>query len=122
VTEGYRSRLLKYRDKLFVFLAHDGVPWNNNNAEHAVKEFAYHRETTNGMLTETGLAEFLTLLSICVTCRYKGVSFLKFMLSGEKDIDEFRAGGGRMAALPDVQLLPEGLNVFRRNREVCGDR
>jgi predicted RecB family nuclease len=122
VSEGYRTRLLKYRAKLFAFLAHDGVPWNNNNAEHAVKEFAYHRETTNGMLTETGLTEFLILLSICVTCQYKGVSFLKFMLSGEKDIDVFRAGGGRMTALPDVQLLPEGFNVLRRDRKVCGDR
>src|SRR5262249_36837153 len=53
VTEGYRTRLLKYRAKLFTFLGHDGVPWNNNNAEHAVKEFAYYRETSNGRLTET---------------------------------------------------------------------
>jgi hypothetical protein len=122
VTEKYRTRLLKFRDKLFAFLTHDGVPWNNNNAERAIKEFAYHRETTNGMLSEKGLADFLILLSICVTCHYKGVSFFKFMLSGEKDIDMFRAGGGRMTALPDVQLLPEGFKVFRRDRELCGDR
>ncbi len=25
----YRKRMLKYRDKLFTFLDHDGVPWNN---------------------------------------------------------------------------------------------
>jgi hypothetical protein len=36
--EGYRQRLLKYRDKLFTFLDHDGIPWNNNNAEHAVRQ------------------------------------------------------------------------------------
>jgi predicted RecB family nuclease len=122
VTEGYRKRLLKYRAKLFTFLAHDGVPWNNNNAEHAVKEFAYYRETTNGRLTETGLAEFLVLLSVCVTCQYKGVSFLKFMLSGERDIDVFRASRGRMTALPEVQVLPEGINAFHRDRKVCEDR
>ena len=29
--------MLKYRDKLFTFIDHDGVPWNNNNAENAIK-------------------------------------------------------------------------------------
>src|SRR5262249_34031538 len=39
VARHYRQRLLKYRDKLFTFLDHDGVPWNNNNAENAIKRF-----------------------------------------------------------------------------------
>ena len=76
-------------DKLFTFLGHDGVPWNNNNAENAIKRFAYYREDTIGVLTEAGLADYLVLLSICQTCRYKGVSFLKFLLSRERDIDAF---------------------------------
>ena len=33
------------------------------------------------MLRETGLRDYLVLLSICQTCRYKGVSFLHFLLS-----------------------------------------
>ena len=44
----YRERLLKCRDKLFTFLDHDGIPWNNNPAEHAVKQFAYYRENIDG--------------------------------------------------------------------------
>jgi hypothetical protein len=36
----YQSRFEKYGSKLFTFLNHDGVPWNNNNAEHAVHHFA----------------------------------------------------------------------------------
>jgi Transposase IS66 family len=40
VAVGYRRRLEKYRDRLFTFLDHDGVPWNNNNAEHAINAFA----------------------------------------------------------------------------------
>src|SRR5437762_2125293 len=40
VATSYRERLLKCRDKLFTFLDHDGIPWNNNSAEHAVKQFA----------------------------------------------------------------------------------
>src|SRR5262249_50300822 len=50
VAEKYRQRLLKYRDKLFTFLDHDGVPWNNNNAEHAVKHFAKYRMISNGRM------------------------------------------------------------------------
>jgi hypothetical protein len=36
----YKQRFEKNRDKLFTFLRYDGVPWNNNNAEHAIKAFA----------------------------------------------------------------------------------
>src|SRR5215468_6598565 len=36
----YKKRFEKNRDKLFTFLDYDGIPWNNNNAEHAIKAFA----------------------------------------------------------------------------------
>jgi hypothetical protein len=36
----YQERMGKYGSRLFTFLDDDGVPWNNNNAEHAVKGFA----------------------------------------------------------------------------------
>ena len=45
---GPPQRLLKNEDKLFTFIHHDGVPWNNNNAENAIKRFAYYREDTVG--------------------------------------------------------------------------
>jgi hypothetical protein len=35
-----KKRIEKNRNKLFTFLNYDGVPWNNNNAEHAVQAFA----------------------------------------------------------------------------------
>src|SRR5262249_48304488 len=40
----YQKRFIRYREKLFTFLEYDGVPWNNNNAENAVKKFANYRE------------------------------------------------------------------------------
>ena len=55
VAEGYRKRLLKYQDTLLTFLDYDGVPWNNNNAEHAVKGCAYYREVADNLLTAGGL-------------------------------------------------------------------
>ena len=42
VAELLRNRLTKNRDKLFTFIDHDGIPWNNNNAENAIKRFAYY--------------------------------------------------------------------------------
>jgi hypothetical protein len=70
-------------------LHYDHVPWNNNNAEHAVKAFARLRNTIAGSSTVGGLAEYLILLSICQTCKYVGVEFLDFLRSGEKDIHAF---------------------------------
>jgi hypothetical protein len=105
--EGYHKRLMKNRDKLFTFLGYDGVPWNNNNAEHAIKKFAAYRETADTLFTESGLENYLVLLSLCQSCKYKGVSFLRFLLSGQTDIDSFRAGGGK-GIVPQVELYPEG--------------
>jgi hypothetical protein len=85
----YQKRFKKNREKLFTFLDYDGVPWNNNNAEHAIKAFAGLREVIRGSSTEEGIRDYLILLSICQTCKYKGVSFLKYLRSGIKNIDEF---------------------------------
>jgi hypothetical protein len=90
--EGYRKRFLKNQNRLFVFLDHDGIPWNNNNAEHAVKVFAKYRRLVNGHLEEGGLSDFLTLLSVQQTCNYKGGRFLDFLLSEQTDVDAYLAG------------------------------
>jgi len=96
LSEHYVKRFGKYRDKLFAFLLFDGVPWNNNNAEHAIKKFAkYRRVLIDRTMTEGGLDDYLVLLSICVTCEYRGISFFDFLLSGKSDIDSFVPHGVR---------------------------
>ena len=89
IAKGYRKRLRKNQNTLFAFLDFDGVPWNNNNAEHAIKRFAFLRRVIGGSSTERGIKDYLILLSICETLRLRGVSFLKFLISQEMDIDEF---------------------------------
>jgi predicted RecB family nuclease len=84
-----KTRLEKNRSRLFTFLDFDGVPWNNNNAEHAIKAFALLRRDFNGLANEKGIREYLILLSICESCKFKGVSFLDFLRSGNKDVDVF---------------------------------
>jgi hypothetical protein len=75
--------------QLFTFLDYDDIPWNNNNAEHAVKAFVRLRRDLAGISTERGIRDYLILLSVCETCRIRGLSFLEFLRSGERDIDAF---------------------------------
>jgi Transposase IS66 family len=81
-----KKRIEKNRDKLFTFLKYDGVPWNNNNAEHAVRAFTRVR---NAILNSTpkGHREYATLLTIQQTLRCRGKEFLEFMRSGRMDVD-----------------------------------
>jgi hypothetical protein len=97
------DRFERNRRKLFTFLEYDGVPWNNNNAEHAMKAFARLRDVIEGMSNEKGLKEYLVLLSICQTCHYQGLDFLDFLRSGEKDIHAFaESRGGRKRKTPPI--------------------
>jgi Transposase IS66 family len=79
------KRIEKNKDKLFTFLDYDGVPWNNNNAEHAVCAFTRLRNVMSSS-TPKGTRELATLLSIQQTLRYRGMSFLEFLRSGKMDI------------------------------------
>jgi hypothetical protein len=107
--EALRARLLKNREKLFTFIHYDEVPWNNNNPENAIRQFAYYRDSNPGRLKEAGLKEYLVLLSVCQTCRFKDVSFLRFMLSREQDIDTFRQRPKRRHRFPAVEVYPKGI-------------
>jgi hypothetical protein len=108
LADEYQKRLLKNVDKLFTFLDHNGVPWNNNNAEHAIKRFAYYRRVADGRMTEEGLNPYLVLLSIYETCRFKGVSFLKFLLSKETDIDKFCRERPKQCRQSSLAVYPTG--------------
>ena len=81
-----KKRIEKNRDKLFTFLDYDSVPWNNNNAEHAVRAFTRLRNVINTS-TPKGTREYATLLSIQQTLRYRGMGFLEFMRSGRMELD-----------------------------------
>ena len=113
VAKKCKQRFEKNRDKLFTFLDYDGVPWNNNNAEHAIKAFAALRDFIEGSSNEKGIEDYLILLSVCQSCKYSGVDFLDFLRSGEKDIDAFaesRLGRRRrqQTILPETPPADEG--------------
>jgi hypothetical protein len=97
VAAGYQRRLEKYGSRLFTFLSHDGVAWNNNAAENAVKLFAGRRRIIGASFREAKIGDYLLFLSIFCTLRRKGGSLLKFLRSGKTDIDAFV---GRRSSLP----------------------
>jgi predicted RecB family nuclease len=116
--QALRTRLLKNQERLFTFLEHDGVPWNNNAAENAIRRFAYFRDDTAPLTREKGLKDYLVLLSLFQTCRYKAVNFWQFLLSRQKDIDAFAAGASSPGRR-DLDLYPPGFEPphWKRVRE-----
>lgn len=122
LAEGYRRRMIKYRNKLFTFLDHDDVPWNNNNAEHAVKRFAKYRALVDGRYREAGLHHYLVLLSIYVTCEFKRVDFLRFLLSRETDIDAYAMTKSEGTPIQKVEVYPPDVQWRHPSRKQTWER
>jgi hypothetical protein len=85
LASGYQKRFEKYQAKLFTFLDHDGVPWNNNNAEHAIHCFARYRVFADGCFTEASIQDNLVLLSLYQSCEYQGINFLQYLRNERVD-------------------------------------
>jgi hypothetical protein len=111
VARAYQTRLTKNENKLFTFLDHDGVPWNNNPAEHAIKAFAYYRRLCDGMIGEEGLCDYLVLLSVQQTCEYRGVNFLNFLLSQEEDVAVYSLRGRKKRPPSALEVYPDNFSV-----------
>jgi len=75
-----QARITKYDQMLFTFLEYDGVSWNNNNAERAIKTFARYRRFADGRLTTRSIERYLIILSVYQTCEFRGIDFLDFLL------------------------------------------
>jgi hypothetical protein len=90
LTIRYQSRFKRYRQSLFTFIEHDGIPWNNNMAERAIQHLAVQRKIS-GSFFKSVAPQYLLMLGITQTCRFQDKSLLKFLMSGEKDLDLFKA-------------------------------
>jgi hypothetical protein len=85
----YQKRFQRYKNSLFTFLEQDSIPWNNNMAERAIRHLAVQRKIS-GTFHKDATPAYLSMLGIGQTCRFQQKSFLKFLLSGEKDLDSFK--------------------------------
>ena len=85
----YQKRFQRYRQSLFTFLEYDGIPWNNNMGERALRHLTVQRKIS-GSFHESLAPGYLLLLGLAQTCRFQDKSVLQFLLSGEKDVDAFK--------------------------------
>jgi hypothetical protein len=88
ITQTFQKRFLRYRESLFRFVTEDGVPWNNNMASRASRHLAIQRKISGSFFKRVA-EHYLLLLGIAQSCRFQEKTFLGFLLSKEKDIDEF---------------------------------
>jgi len=89
VTQKYQKRFIRNRESLFMFLDGDGIPWNNNMAERASRHLAVQRKVSGSFFKRIAV-HYLRLLGIAQSCRFQKKSFLNFLISGAKDIDQFK--------------------------------
>ena len=108
----YQERFAKSGPKMFTFLDFDGVPWNNNSAEHAIKRFAKYRKAFDGYFTENSLQDYLVLASIFVTCEFNNINILRFLLSGEKTLEGLLRLGRRRCTGTSVANPSSPQSVF----------
>ncbi len=99
LTVKYQSRFKRYRQSLFTFTEHDGIPWNNNMAERAIRHLAVQRKIS-GFFFKSVAPQYLLMLGITQTCRFQEKSLLKFLMSGEQDIDTFKAPKPLKGSIP----------------------
>jgi hypothetical protein len=113
----YQKRFLRYREAMFRFLVEDGIPWNNNTGERAIRHLAIQRKIS-GSFYEPVTLQYLVLLGIAQTCRFHEKSFLRFMLSGEKDVDKY-VERKRMRPTRNVESHTSG-SGGQANNEILG--
>lgn len=84
ITLKYQTRLKKFWKHLFTFLESDNIPWNNNMAERGLRHIAVQRKIS--MSFRSDIKNHLVFLGLMQTCKFQKKSFLKFLLSGKKNI------------------------------------
>jgi predicted RecB family nuclease len=113
VVARYQKRFFRYRESLFTFLEHDGIPWNNNAAERAIRHLAVQRKISGQFYWRIAV-EYLRLLGIAQTCRFQSKSFLRFLVSGKRDVDQFRDRTRRRSS----QQVANQSNVAESNADL----
>jgi transposase len=107
VTMRFKARFQRYRESMFLFLEEDAIPWNNNTGERAIRHLAVQRKIS-GFFFKSFASRYLVLLGIAQTCKFQEKSFLKFLLSGEMDVDQFHPSRRRRRTRPFGKNIPLG--------------
>jgi hypothetical protein len=71
------ERMKKYEAYLFTYLAHPGIPPDNNAAERELRPFVIMRKTSNDFKSEDVMDSFTLYLSFHQTCKKQDMDFGK---------------------------------------------
>ena len=74
------KRLKRERDMLFTFLEEEGIDWNNNAAERALRSSVVIRKITYGNQSDEGAAAHAVLMSIRETCNLRKENFFDYAM------------------------------------------
>ena len=85
----YQKRFKRYKNSLFTFIDFDGINWHNNIAENRIRHVCVQRKIS-GSFGPNQFPHYLRMLSIMQSCRLLNKSFLGFLLSQEKNIENFK--------------------------------
>jgi hypothetical protein len=70
--------LKRHRDNLFTFLEVEGVGWNNNEAERALRPSVVVRKNSYGSKSELGARNHSILMTVGETCKKREMNFMNF--------------------------------------------
>ena len=74
------KRLKRERDMLFTFLEEEGIDWNNNAAERALRSSVVIRKITYGNQSDEGAAAHAVLMSVRETCNLRKENFFDYAM------------------------------------------
>ncbi len=74
------KRLRREKGMLFTFLKEDGVDWNNNAAERALRSSVVIRKITYGNQSDEGARAHAVLMSIRETCTLRKENFFEYAM------------------------------------------
>lgn len=74
------KRLKRERDMLFTFLEEEGIDWNNNATERALRSSVVIGKITHGNQSDEGAAAHATLMSIRETCSLRKENFFDYAM------------------------------------------
>jgi transposase len=92
------KRLRRYRDALFTFLDHPGVPSDNNHAEREIRPVVIIRKNSLCNRSENGARVQAILMSVYRTLKLRGLDPLDTIVAALKDY----VRTGSLPPLPDL--------------------
>lgn len=90
------KRLRRHQDDLFTFLGKDGVPFENNHAERAIRPAVILRKNSYGNRSEQGADCQAVMMSIFRTLKQRGLDPIKTIIEATKQYLK----SGKMPPLP----------------------